>query len=336
MVQSNSPLSVAIIGAGKIAGMFANPLAKHATTHAQAISNCDNLNLVGIVDSDEEKAQVFADRWAAPNAFSSVDELLDTVKCDLIAICSPDETHAEILRHIIGHNTPPRFVAAEKPLCTTPDQLASIEIDMSTNKHIKVALNHVRRFDTRHQTLAKMISDETWGHLISAHWVYYGGWLHTGVHVIDTLQMLLGDTLEIKEVNLGFKDRINDPSLELRMNISSQPGAPIHIESFPESAFQLFEGEIRFKEGRIRFLNFGEEVYIDEVRVNDIGERELAKTQVFNIDDVQTPMEKLYDQASNWLKNGDIGILDTVNLASASQIMKLLFTAKSYSNDNLK
>jgi len=44
LAQLNSRLSAAIIGAGKIAGMFTNPRAKQATTHAQAITNCDNMN----------------------------------------------------------------------------------------------------------------------------------------------------------------------------------------------------------------------------------------------------------------------------------------------------
>ena len=333
---TESRLTAAIIGAGKIAGMYADPMAERATTHAQAINKSNNIDLVGIVDSNMMKAQIFADRWNLPNTFPTVDKLLDTIKCDLIAICSPDQTHAEILNSIAQHKASPRFVTAEKPLCTAPDQLAAIEKNIGGNKNIQIALNHVRRFDARHQMITKMIAENTWGQPISARWVYYGGWFHTGVHVIDTLQMLLGDTLQIKEVKSGFTDRAEDPSLDLSMSLSKLPNIPILIESFPESAFQLFEGEIRFQEGRVRFLDFGEEVYIEKVRVNEISERELGKAELLAVEDAETPMEKLYNQAIRWLKNGDVGILNTVDLTSASQIMRLLFKAKACADDYCK
>ena len=94
-MMARSPLTAAIIGAGKIAGMYADPMAERATTHAQAIIKSNNLDLVGIVDNDMTKARLFADKWNLTDAYSTVDELLDAVKCDLIAICSPDQTHAE-------------------------------------------------------------------------------------------------------------------------------------------------------------------------------------------------------------------------------------------------
>ena len=146
---TESRLTAAIIGAGKIAGMYADPMAERATTHAQAINKSNNIDLVGIVDSNMMKAQIFADRWNLPNTFPTVDKLLDTIKCDLIAICSPDQTHAEILNNITQHKASPRFVTAEKPLCTAPDQLAEIEKKVGGNKNIQIALNHVRRFDAR-------------------------------------------------------------------------------------------------------------------------------------------------------------------------------------------
>src|ERR1700724_4326134 len=161
----------------------------------------------------------------------------------------------------------------EKPFCASPDALAPLESFLPVRRHSAVVVNHVRRLDRRHQAVRDLIANHGLGAVVGVRWVYYGGWLHNGVHVVDTLRMLLGSEIEATATRPGCEDRAGDPCLDGDFRSDAWPLARILVESHPESAFQLFEGEIRLQEGRVRLLDFGNQIMVDRARVNAIGER---------------------------------------------------------------
>jgi predicted dehydrogenase len=165
--------------------------------------------------------------------------------------------------------------------------------------------------------------------VVGVRWVYYGGWLHNGVHVIDTLRMLLDGEVEPLAVRSGRDDRAGDPCLDGDFRCAAWPQARILIESHPESAFQLFEGEIRMQDGRVRFNDFGSEIMVDSVRVNAIGERELKDPYRIDGDATPTPMQVLYDLAARFLTYGDEEIVASSGLGQAAATMRTLFDVKA-------
>jgi hypothetical protein len=63
-----------------------------------------------------------------------------------------------------------------------------------------------------------------------------------------------------------------DPDLEVQLAVGE---APVSVESFDETDYQLFEMEFLCQLGRLRFLDFGCQIHWEQVEVSAIGEREL-------------------------------------------------------------
>ncbi len=319
-------LRAAILGCGRIAGAFAEASAR-PTTHAQALSADPRFRLVAVSDAEVDRAKAFATRWSADGVCAP--EELAGADVDLVVVASPDGAHAENLVRLLNGVKPPRLVVMEKPLCVSPQELFDIDCLLTLRQRTTLVVNHPRRFEPRHRAVRDLIAAEDLGPVVGVHWVYYGGWLHNGVHVIDTLRMLLGGEIEAIALRPGCADRVGDPCLEGDFRCATWPQARISIESHPETAFQLFEGEIRMQNGRVRFDDFGSEILVDTVRVNGIGERELKDTRRIGDETTPNAMQVLYDLAAGFLMRGDGELTARAGIAQAAATMRTLFDARA-------
>lgn len=86
MTDLNSPVRVAIIGAGNIA----------ETSHMPAIqAQGPSVQTVAVVDVDPERARDFAERWQISAAYRDLDTMLREAAPDLVIVCTPPVAHRE-------------------------------------------------------------------------------------------------------------------------------------------------------------------------------------------------------------------------------------------------
>ena len=317
------PLRAGIAGCGRIAGAFASPGAGRPLTHAAALAESGAFRLEAVWDNAPGRAEAFGGRWGA----AAVTDLaaLAGHGLDLVAVCTPDATHVPMVLALLESPAPPRLIVVEKPLCTEAGEIARLERALAARPGVALVVNHSRRFHAGHAEARELIASGRLGAVLAARWVYYGGWMHNGVHAVDTLRLLLGGDLEPLTVEPGWLDRPGDPCLEGSFRCPAWPEARIRLESHPETAYQMFEGEIRLAGGRLRLLDFGSEILVDEVRVNEAGERELKTGARLGGADDPTAIESLYRLAARHLRDGDPAILTRAGLAEAAATMRLLF-----------
>jgi predicted dehydrogenase len=163
-------------------------------------------------------------------------------------------------------------VFAEKPVCTTPEELAGLRAAEAASGGRMVIVNHTRRFDAGHRRVAALVRAGTLGALVEGRADYYGGWIHNGSHLVDTLRMCVGD-LVVDRAEVGAPGKPGDPCLEVRLLAG---GAPIDLHGVDEAHYQLFDIDLRFTAGRVQCRHFGEELVVEQVAVNAIGERYLV------------------------------------------------------------
>lgn len=319
-----SQLTAAIIGAGKIAGALA-----HADgpvyTHAHALSAHPAFHLALVVDAFTDRARELATKWGGQDWAAEIDALAGRDRLDLVAVCAPDAHHAPLLHRLLELPQPPRLIVMEKPVCLTQGELAALRHRCRDLAGTAVVVNHSRRFDSRFQAIADFIASGEYGRLVGLRWAYYGGWRHTGPHVVDTLRLMLRSELEVAAAWRGYQDRAGDPCLEARLTSPGHPGCRILIESFPEQAFQLFEAELRLEKGRLRLTDFCNDMQLDEVVVNEAQERELKRTHPFPIQAGVSAMSCLYALAADYLLKGDEEIIRRAGLLDAARSMDALF-----------
>ena len=75
------PIRIALAGCGRI-----------SRNHFDAIAKIDGLELAAVCDIIPERAREAADRCGVP-WFESVDEMLASVRCDAVALCTPSGLH---------------------------------------------------------------------------------------------------------------------------------------------------------------------------------------------------------------------------------------------------
>lgn len=102
-----------IIGTGAICGCHVHALKKRGVT------------IVAVCDIDGDKATEFIDKHGliCP-VFTDWKEMLLSVPCDCVHLCTPHYLHAEMAVFALDRGI---NVFSEKPLCTTKEQLALIE-----------------------------------------------------------------------------------------------------------------------------------------------------------------------------------------------------------------
>jgi myo-inositol 2-dehydrogenase / D-chiro-inositol 1-dehydrogenase len=129
-----SRLRIGLIGAGRIGPV-------HAETLAFRVSQAQ---LVAVADVNPSAAQAVASRCNIPRILSSGSDLIADPEIDAVAICSPTDTHADL---IVAAAKAGKHIFCEKPI-----SLSLKEIDRSLaaveSAGVKLQVGFNRRFDS--------------------------------------------------------------------------------------------------------------------------------------------------------------------------------------------
>lgn len=202
--MSTAKFRIALVGAGII-----------GTHHGKVISELsDDLELVAVADSQVDKAQKVADERGGV-AFSSLADALTATDIDIVAVCTPTGTHAEVAIEALRAR---KHVIIEKPAEVTlakTDEIIAAQQEAGTQ--VTVISQH--RFDPATETVLDAIRRGELGRLTSGiasiDWwrgqSYYdsGDWrgtwaldgggalMNQGVHTVDLLVAMMGTPVEV-------------------------------------------------------------------------------------------------------------------------------------------
>lgn len=193
MPSSRKHLRVGLIGAGTFAKVKLLP----------ALSRIQTARLTAVVDSDIANATNIARLYDAPHAFSSDRQMLYEDVVDVVIIDSAHHAHADQTLAALRHG---KAVFVERPLATTHEQLAMLELFLKEHKTIPLCVDYNRSFAPFTQKIKKIVAKRS-----SPLMLYYRmnvgilpkeEWLKTpadagriigeAVHVIDLFYELIG------------------------------------------------------------------------------------------------------------------------------------------------
>jgi len=196
-----------IIGAGK-QGAFCDIKGSgcehKVISHAKAFKMHGGFDLVGFYDTNEQAMLNAAIEWET-DWFSSLEEAFDAYDIDVVSICTPDETHYDILDEVYKYN--PKLVLCEKPIATDLRQAVDIVARYET-QGIPILVDYTRRFIPELQLFKERIEKGEFGKYLYGWGGFNRGWYHTATHMIDFIFWLLGpDTkFEVREIeNAGYR-----------------------------------------------------------------------------------------------------------------------------------
>lgn len=211
-------------------------------------------------------------RWGIERLYSGYREMLDREELDLVSVCTPTATHGEVLSDLLRSGRA-YGILMEKPIATTLEEAQGL-IELAADSPAVVSVNYGRRFCPVYRQVAREIQQERFGKLQYAHAVYTKGLYHNGTHLIDLLRWMMGEPLELTPMEL-VRDG-GDPILSLRLTWGH--GVTAWLQGADHEAFNLFELDLVFTKGRLRFVDQGHwlERYSVEDLTSTYGFRQIA------------------------------------------------------------
>lgn len=196
-------INFALIGCGAI-----------AVHHVAAMKYVENAELVGVYGAVLEQTKVFAEKHNL-KVYETLDELLSDSNIDVVNICTPSGSHAELAIKAMEAG---KHVVVEKPLAlNNEDCKAVVETAKKYNRKCEVVCQ--LRFEDSSRFVKKIIDEGHLGKIVSCgihmkYWrtdEYYdssnwrGTWQHDGggalmnqgIHGIDLLRYFVGSPVKI-------------------------------------------------------------------------------------------------------------------------------------------
>lgn len=133
--EKNSKVRIGVIGCGAIAQIV----------HFPILTKMEDVEVVGIADSDKTKVAALAEKYKIRNYFTDYEKLLATDAIDAILICTPNHTHAPIS---IAALSAGKHVMVEKPIARGADEAKTMTDEAKKRKRtLMVGMNHRFRPD---------------------------------------------------------------------------------------------------------------------------------------------------------------------------------------------
>lgn len=168
--------------------------------HMDEIYYRENIEVVGVVDTDAIKAQNFVRKYGALSWDIDYKKYLDNSLVNIFIIATYPSTHLEIMRDCLKYS---KNVLCEKPITTTLCE-AKAFVDMVKGSDTKVLVGHILRHNKTYNKVAQMIHEGAIGSPIvirmvqnkhTKDWERYRELINNtspiidcGVHYIDVMQ----------------------------------------------------------------------------------------------------------------------------------------------------
>jgi predicted dehydrogenase len=149
--SASVPLGVGVVGAGAISQM----------AHLPVLSKMRGVHLVALCDNDRPKARALADRFEVPDAYTDIEDLLETEGLEAVVIATPNHLHEP---HVLSALAAGMDVLCERPLALTARGAERIvNAAARAGRKVFVANNH--RFRTDVQALSGVLRGNELGKL---------------------------------------------------------------------------------------------------------------------------------------------------------------------------
>src|SRR6201994_2361979 len=184
--MSAGRLRVAVVGAGT-----------WGEQHARIFARRPDTELVGIVGRTPERARARADAYDT-TAYTSIEEMLDRARPDLVTTSLPNEAHFEPTLELIRHGVP---LLVEKPLVFHLEEADRL-IEEAAQRDLFFAINFNHRYAEAVQRARAAIAAGELGDVVHVTWRFGGeanpgtsphrNLIETQCHGFDMLEHLAG------------------------------------------------------------------------------------------------------------------------------------------------
>ena len=187
-----------------------------AKTHAEALGELEGAELVGCADVSDASAEAFSKKYGIKK-YRDLDELLSDCELDVINVCTPSGTHADIAIRALRSN---KNVVLEKPMAICSRDCDRI-IEAARSSRGRLAVISQMRSAPDVQRLRGMINSGALGKILLVELnmnyyrdesYYHGSWrgsrlmdgggalMNQGIHGVDLIGYLFGNVARVGSI----------------------------------------------------------------------------------------------------------------------------------------
>jgi len=254
---------VLIIGAGRIAGLNeTDPAREKPCTHVGAYQANEHYKVGGVLDSQIDAAQHFADTFQIPHAFDDVKTALAEIKPDHVSIAIPYQFHHDAVTACAESVNRPSTIFCEKPIANTLERAEAMNRICSENQ-ISLFVNN-RRLASVYRLAKQIIEEEFESDIITINASCSSGLHAIGLHMLDLMRFFCGDvswvtadeeTQYVEKLAYSANFVPSDP--RVRGLIGFKNGITGTFSNTALTEYTYFEVEILCAKGKIRVSDNG-------------------------------------------------------------------------------
>ncbi|MFP4056491.1 MAG: Gfo/Idh/MocA family protein [Candidatus Brocadiia bacterium] len=161
-----------------------------ARGHAEAYAHVHRGRLEAVCDQDAKRLEAFAEKFAIPRRYSSLDHMLEAEKPDLLHIVTQPQLRVNLLSQAADRRVP--AVLVEKPLALDAADFSAIR-DLGERTDTRICVNHQLRFHPRILELLGTVRDGGIGELRFLEASAGLGLAGQGTHILNLMLAFAGD-----------------------------------------------------------------------------------------------------------------------------------------------
>ncbi|MBT3171812.1 MAG: Gfo/Idh/MocA family oxidoreductase [Rhodospirillaceae bacterium] len=205
-------LKTVIVGLGRAGSRFdEEPDRGVVWSHAGAyLARDDAFEIVGACDSDADARAAFARRCPDVAVFDSLDDLIQGTRPDIASICTPEESHALVLHHILNMASL-QTVWCEKPMAASLAEGQGM-VDACAARDVRLVVSHGRRWLPLWQRFSQMLAQGAVGPLVSLRIAMPNRLWSVTSHAVDLALMLAGPVSAVQSFDLAELEQDEEPA----------------------------------------------------------------------------------------------------------------------------
>ncbi len=246
-------LRVGVVGVGRVAALLEEDLLREKpASHLGALKSLSELfEVKALCDLNLGRVTAVAEKWKVENWYLSVEAMLERESLDVISVCTPPESHADIVMRVAKHENRPSLIFCEKPIASDL-HLADAMVTVCRKYGVKLMVNHTRRWCPAYRHVKALLEGGEIGRLLAFNGVFSGDVVNDGVHMADLINWFQPEKYSVLNV---------------------------------KSPYLLFEVELIGSDGAIKILSNGErfELYKPSESHRYQGVKELKPLRVLDV-----------------------------------------------------
>jgi UDP-N-acetyl-2-amino-2-deoxyglucuronate dehydrogenase len=267
--------TAAVIGCGDV-----------SVVHLDALAKLDDVELVGVCDPDADRARAAARRYGAP-PFATHRELLDTVRPQVVHVCTPHHRHVDVAVDALDAGA---AILVEKPVAHTLAEADRLIAAADRHPHLKAGICLQNRYNATARAARRLLGSgalgAVWGGSATVLWhrdpEYYrarpwrgrvrdsggGVLINQAIHTLDLLEWLLGEVVhstghigryavpppvDVEDTAHLLLEHAGGARSVVFATVANVTDSPVTIELVTDRAVLLIRGDltVTYHDGRV-------------------------------------------------------------------------------------